>query len=130
MTGAWRRAVVFDAGALIALERGDPRMTALVLLITREEIPAFVAAGALAQAWRGSSRQHGLARLLATRAVQVDPLDEATAKAVGVLLGSSRTSDVVDGHVALLGRRVRGMVYTSDPDDLARIDPALNLVPV
>lgn len=123
-------AVVLDTGALIALEGGDTRMLALAKVITRDRLPTLVPAGVVAQAWRGSPRQHPVARLLATQALRVDALDEDTAKAVGVLLGTSGTSDVTDGHVALLGRRTRGTVYTTDPSDLERIDPALRIVPV
>ena len=123
-------AVVLDAGALIALERGDRRMTALAAVIARDKIPAFVPAGVVAQVWRGSARQHDLGRLLATGVVRVEAMDESTAKAVGALLGVSRTSDVVDGHVALLGLRTRGKVYTSDEYDIARIDSTLDIVPV
>lgn len=122
--------VVLDAGALIGLERGDSRMTALMLVVAREEIPTFVPAGVLAQVWRGSARQHDIARLLATGAVRVDSLDEGTAKAIGVLLGTSHTSDVTDGHVALLARRTHGTVYTSDAGDLRRIDPAADIVSI
>jgi len=119
--------VVLDTGALIALERRDSRMIALIITVTRDEIPTFIPAGVVALVWRGSARQHNIARLLATDAVRVDPLDESTAKAVGTLLVTSRTSDVVDGHVALLARRTHGTVYTSD-EDLHRIDPTLDIV--
>jgi hypothetical protein len=71
---------MLDAGALTALERGSRRMIALVAVILREEILAFVPAGVIAQVWRGSSRQHDVARLIATRAVRADPMDDATAK--------------------------------------------------
>jgi len=123
-------AAILDAGALIALERGDRRVTALAAVIARDQIPAFVPAGVVAQVWRGTARQHAIARLLATDAIRVDPLDDATARAVGVLLGTSGTSDVVDGHVAWLARRTRGTVYTSDVGDIERIDPALHVVRV
>ena len=122
--------VILDAGALMALERGDPRLTALALVVVRDRIPTLVPAGVLAQVWRGSARQHGVARLLATGAVRVDALDETTAKAVGVLLATSGTSDVVDGHVALLGRRTHGTVYTSDAADIHRIDPTVQTVAI
>ena len=122
--------VVLDAGALIALERGDRRMTALAFIVVKDQIPTYVPAGVVAQVWRASARQHDIARLIATDAVRVDPLDEDTAKAVGALLGTSRTSDVVDGHVALLARRTHGTVYTSDEGDIRRIDPRLDIVPI
>ncbi|MDR0782532.1 MAG: hypothetical protein LBE83_02065 [Propionibacteriaceae bacterium] len=121
---------ILDAGALIALERRDPRLVALAMVITRDEIPALVPAGVVAQVWRGSPRQHSLARLLTTEAVRVDPLDEETAKAVGILLSASGTSDIVDGHVALLGRRTRGRIYTTDEQDIRQIDPTLDIVPL
>jgi predicted nucleic acid-binding protein len=121
---------VLDSGALIALERGDRRMAALAVVITRDEVPTFVPAGVVAQVWRGSARQHDIARLLATRAVRVEPLDDELARAVGILVGAAGASDVVDGHVALLARRTRATVYTSDENDIHRIDPTLNIVAV
>lgn len=121
---------ILDAGALIALERGDRRMLALAMVIVREEIPALVPASVLAQVWRGSARQHPIARLLATTALRVDPMDEGTAKAIGLILAASSTADVVDGHVALLGRRTKGTVYATDPHDIERIDSTIKVVAI
>ena len=45
-----------------------------------------------------------------------------------MLCGRSGTADVVDASVALLARRLRAVVVTSDPDDLRRLDPLVNLV--
>jgi hypothetical protein len=45
-----------------------------------------------------------------------------------VLCGQSRSSDVVDASVALLARRFRAAVVTSDANDLRRIDPSVDLV--
>ena len=50
--------------------------------------------------------------------------------AIGVILAVSGTSDVVDGHVALLGRRTGGTVYTSDPSDIEKTDPIIKVVHV
>jgi len=121
---------VLDTGALIGIERRDKRMLALLAELLREEITSYVPAGVVAQAWRGSPRQHDVARLLATETVRVEPLDDHTARQVGLVLTSSGTCDIVDGHVALLARRVRGTVFTSDPGDIAAIDPTLGIVPV
>lgn len=121
---------VLDTGVLIGVERRDRRMLALLEQLGREEIAAHVPAGVVAQAWRGSARQHGIARLLATETIRVEALDHRTAQQVGVLLGEIGESDVVDGHVALLARRVGGTVYSSDPYDIAAIDPTLTIVPV
>ena len=58
----------------------------------------------------------------------VRDLDEATAKAAGELCGGSETSDEIDASVVLCARRQPGgRVLTSDPDDLRRIDPRLDL---
>ena len=122
--------LVLDAGALIALERRDSRMLALLVELVSARVSAHVPAGVVAQVWRGSPRQHAVVRLLSTEAVRVHALTEAMAYRVGLLLASSGTSDVVDAHVALLGRSLAARVLTSDRDDLARLDPKLDLVAV
>ena len=122
--------VVLDAGALIALERGDRRVLALLQELIRGRVAAHVPATVVGQAWRGSPRQHGVTRLLKAEAVRVHPFSEQVAYRVGVLLASTRTADVVDAHVALLARSLAAPVLTSDPADLERLDPSLTLFPV
>jgi hypothetical protein len=89
-----------------------------------------VVAGALAQVWRGSPRQALVSRFLKADGVDVVTLDEATARAVGELCGRSGHSDVVDVHVVLHARQHRHRVVTSDPDDLRRVDPGVQLIVV
>lgn len=122
------RALVLDSGALIALERRDGRALALLNEIVEARTAAHVPAGVVAQVWRGSARQHAVIRLLRAEAVRVHPLTESVAYRVGLLLGSSRCTDVVDAHVAILGRTLGAVVVTSDPDDLRRLDPELQLI--
>lgn len=122
------RAVVLDAGALIAFERNDTRVRRLVELALVHEGEMHAPAAVVAQVWRDGRRQSRLARLLASGVIRVHPLDQAEAQAAGVLCGRSRTSDVVDASVALLARRHRARVVTSDPEDLRRIDPTLDVV--
>jgi predicted nucleic acid-binding protein len=122
------RPVVLDAGALIAFERNDPRLRTLVELALRHGGILYVAAGVVAQVWRDGRRQARLARLLGSGLVVVEPLDRPEAQAAGVLCARSRTSDVIDASVALLARRHRAKVVTSDPADLRRLDPTLELV--
>ena len=119
--------VVLDAGALIALGRRDRAMLAIVAVIVRDKIPTYVPAGVVAQVWRGEARQHGIAVLLRSDAIRVCPLDHETAREIGVLLGRTKASDVTDAHVALLAASARGKVYTSDPGDIAAIDPSLHI---
>jgi hypothetical protein len=52
--------------------------------------------------------------------VDVLPLDEVDARALGALLGATGTSDVVDGQVAVLAA-AGDEVLTSDPDDMQRL---------
>jgi len=121
------KTVVLDAGALIALERRDGRMLALLRELLRERVAAHVPATVVAQVWRGSARQHGVTRLLKAEAVRVHAFSEEVAYRVGLLLASSGTADVVDAHVALLARSLAAPVLTSDPGDLERLDPSLTL---
>jgi hypothetical protein len=124
------RGFCLDAGALIALDRGQSRVVHLldrvIALGGAVEIPTPV----IAQVWRDGSRQARLARLLGASDVVLVGLDAEMARAVGVLCGSVGVADVVDGHVALHARRRDLAVLTSDPDDIARLDPTLTIVAV
>ncbi len=122
--------VTLDAGALIALERGDPYMQALLRRIAEREGQHVVPAGALAQAWRNGSRQARLARLVSSRRTSVVPLDLARALAAGVLCGQAGKADVIDASVVLCAREHRHTVVTTDPDDLRRLAPDVTLMVV
>lgn len=117
-----------DAGALLALERGDGRIRELLRRAGRVAVPA----GVLAQVWRtGSGRQTPIARLVADRDVtQVVSLDEEQACAVGRRIAQCAHPDIVDVHVALCARQRGDRVVTSDPADIARADPGLEIVPL
>ncbi|MGA2451777.1 MAG: PIN domain-containing protein [Polyangiaceae bacterium] len=122
------RPVVLDAGALIAFERNDRKVRTLVELAMAHGGVVHAPGGVVAQVWRDGSRQVRLARLLGSGLVQVQALDREEAQGTGVLCGKSGERDVVDASVALLARRHDAAVVTSDPEDLARIDPTLDLV--
>jgi predicted nucleic acid-binding protein len=126
LAAATRQGFTLDAGALIAIERHDGRMIAL---LERARGARFaVPVPALAQVWRGTGRQAHLARFLALPDVDIVPWDEAAALAVGVLCGATGASDVVDAFVVLCARERGDRVVTSDVDDLGRIDPGVELV--
>jgi len=122
--------VTLDTGALIAIERADPRMQALLDEAHAAGLPIDIPAGALAQAWRAGSRHARLARTLHLPNVAVPALDEAGAKAVGVLCGQRGTDDPIDASVVLNARRRGHTVVTSDPSDLRHLDPRLRVVTV
>ena len=124
------RGLTLDTGALLALERGDPKVRALLRTAMADGWQLHVVAPVVAQAWRGGPRQARVARLLDAREVEVAPLDAIAARAVGVLAGRSGHADVVDVHVALHARSHGHAVVTSDPGDVARVDPTLTVIPV
>ncbi len=90
----------------------------------------IVPATALAQAVREPARQARLAGLLRQPQTKIVHLDRADATSVGRLLAASRTSDIADAHVVVCARRAGTAIATSDPDDLARLDPSAVLVRV
>ena len=124
------KGLTLDTGALLALERGDSRVRALLRRALERGLPLSVPAGVVAQAWRGGPRQARIARLLADPNVHVAPLDDMTARAVGLLCGRSGHRDIVDVHVALLAEEQGHTAVTSDPEDLSVIHPGLPLITV
>jgi hypothetical protein len=121
------RQVVLDAGALIAIERNDDKMRALLQASLEAEVRFLLPAGAGAPAVRDGARPTRLARFLNKREVEVLPLTEARARAAGVLCGLTQTSDVVDASVVVAARERGCPVVTGDPGDLGALDPALEL---
>jgi len=120
--------LVLDAGALIAVERGD-RDTAAVIEVARlEDRTVVVPAGVVGQVWRGGGRQAKLARLLNAHDVVVEPLTAAGARAAGLLCGAAGTTDVIDASVVLAARRHGATVLSSDRADLEVLDPTIPVV--
>ena len=120
--------VTFDAGGLIALDRNDRRVIALLARAAETKANVTVPASALAQAVRRPERQARLARLLRQPTTTIQDLDRVDATNVGRLLAASGTADVVDAHVVICARRAGERVVTSDPDDLRVLDPTLDLI--
>jgi len=117
-----------DTGALIALESGSTRMAVLVEEALAGRVHLAVPAGVVAQAWRGGGRQARIARLLRASSTSVVPLDATMALRVGARCAATRMADIVDVSVAVCARDRRHAVITSDPGDIAAIDPALTLI--
>jgi predicted nucleic acid-binding protein len=112
--------IVLDAGALIALERGERRARAYVFLAAQGRARLITSSAVVAQVWRGGARQARLARLLTSDLVTEHPLDADMSRRIGVLAAAVGVADVVDGHVAVLALQRGALVMTSDADDLAR----------
>jgi siroheme synthase len=122
--------LTFDAGGLIALDRNDRRIVVLLARAAQTGATITVPATALAQAVRRPERQVRLARLVRQPTTSVVQLDRVDATSVGRLLAASRTSDIVDAHVVICGRRSGQRVVTSDPGDLRRLDSEVELIEI
>ena len=122
--------ITLDAGGLIGLDRGDRRVVALLARARETGEVVTVPAAALAQAVRRPERQVRLARLIRAPQTDVVALDRVDATNVGRLLAASGTADIADAHVVVCARRSGQRVVTSDPGDLRRLDPTIELVTV
>jgi predicted nucleic acid-binding protein len=122
--------IVLDAGALIALDRGEKRMIALLRRALAQGRAFRVPAGVVGQAWRDGRVQVTLARFLRSEEVEIVPLDEHLARSCGELCGAVNPADVIDASVVILARERRDPIVTSDPNDLRRLDPGAQIIPV
>jgi predicted nucleic acid-binding protein len=112
--------VILDAGALVAVERGDRDVVAIIERERRAGRMPRTHGGVVGQVWRGAGpRQAVLARFLA--GVDVVPLDEDLGRRAGVLLARSGARDVIDAAVVLLAAADLDEILTSDPRDIAAL---------
>ena len=123
---------MLDAGAFVAVERGDREVVAL---IKRERVAGRVPVshgGVAAQVWRGGTgRQVPVARLLA--GVDIAGLDDGLGRRAGMLRARSGQADAIDAAVVCLAADGDD-ILTSDPGDLQTLAQAagvhVELIPV
>jgi hypothetical protein len=111
-------ALVFDAGALIALDRGDRGVGVMLAAAAQDGIEAITSSACIAQVWRDPVRQAKLTRALVNFLEW--PLDPPRARRCGVLLAKARTSDIADAVIALLAQD-GDTILTSDPADIKHL---------
>jgi hypothetical protein len=115
-------ALILDAGALVAVDRGDRAMMARLRVAQQHDAQLRSNAMVIAQVWRDcQGREAVLARLL--RAVDVRAVSPQDGRQAGVLLGLTGTSDPIDATVVLLAS-AGDRILTSDPRDLAPLTEA------
>jgi predicted nucleic acid-binding protein len=122
--------ITFDAGGLIAIDRGDRRALALLARAAERGLRTTIPATALAQAMRNPARQARLSRLIRQATTDLMSLDGPDATATGLLLAATGTRDIVDAHVVVCARRAEQAVVTSDAADLRRLDPTIQLLTI
>jgi len=119
---------MLDAGALIAIDRGDRRMLALLEEARRARLAISVTAPVVSQTWRDGRVQARLASFLKQSIVEVMPFGATDARAVGELATMCKHTDAVDVHVVLQALRREQTVVTSDPDDIRKVSPRIAIV--
>ena len=111
--------MIIDAGPFIVDgENLNSRLWAIIRRATERGDELHTTHPVLAQVWREPARQANLAR--AVRHFDVHPLDESVT--VGRRLAKSRTSDVVDAHLAVVAESLGTFILTGDPDDMSKLN--------
>jgi predicted nucleic acid-binding protein len=112
---------VFDTGALIGAEKGKKRALDYVALAERGRAEIVTPIVCIVEWWRGRSDRRD--ELL--RAVIVEPLPIAAAKAAGTALATLRqrvdSKLSIDAAVMAFAALVDAPVITSDIEDLSRL---------
>jgi predicted nucleic acid-binding protein len=116
------RLITLDTGALIAIERRKRRGVLLLDLARQRLARLLVPVPVVVEWWR--ARTDGRERIL--DAVSVEPLSIEVARAAGEALAKVTTrpregSLAIDAIVVAFAARHGGIVYTSDVDDLERV---------
>jgi len=122
--------LTLDAGALIAFDRNDRQLVALLKRALEFGYSIAVPAGVVGQVWRDGRRQARLARLLGSAEMTIEPLSDRRAREAGQLCGATKTKDVIDASVVLCAKERGHRIVTSDPADLRRLDPSLPLIAI
>ena len=107
---------LYDAGALIAIDKNDRRMWARYQVALDDGRDVRVPAVVVGQAWRDSRRQVRLGQFLA--GCRVGPVGLETAKAAGILCGRAGTSDVAGATVVVMAAATGAVIWTSGPADI------------
>jgi hypothetical protein len=110
--------VMFDTGALIAIERGQHRMRSVHRLAVEHGFDMVAVTPVIAEWWRAGRGEKERSRIL--RTLVQEPPDGYVARLAGAAIGEV-SAGVVDALV-MAAASIRGdTVYTSDLKDLVRL---------
>ncbi len=131
-----RGRLILDTGGLLAWAYGDAFVRAAILEAGRRAVLVVAPAVVIAQAIRGGPADAPINQAL-KRVGEFTPVTPTLARQAGLLLGATRTTDVVDALVVAEALRILpSVILTSDPSDirlLVQSDPAhprVQVVPV
>jgi hypothetical protein len=112
-------ALVLDAGALVAVDRGEREIAAKLRVAEQSGMDLRSTGVVIAEVWRDErGRQASLARLL--KAVDVRPVDQHLGQEAGALLGRASAKDPADATVVAIAT-TGDRILTSDPHDIRRL---------
>jgi predicted nucleic acid-binding protein len=111
--------LTFDTGALIGLERRRHAIRKVFATAIEHEVPIVVPTVVIAEWWRRGAREKERFEIL--RAVRIEALGLHIARLAGIAVGLVPGAGTIDA-IVMASASLRGdTVYTSDPDDLARL---------
>jgi hypothetical protein len=117
--------LVFDAGALLALEKNNRETWRRWKSAQLTGFPPVTHGGVVGQVWRGGGPRQALLAM-ALEGIEVHPLDDALGRRAGALLKRTGTSDVIDAALVLLAED-GDEIITSDPGDLRALTSSADL---
>jgi hypothetical protein len=109
--------LTFDTGALVALERRRQRIAQVYRTAVEDGIIVTVPSAVVTEWWRARSD----ARETILEGLRVEPLDEWLAKLAGEAIAAIPRATAVDAIVMASAARRGDLVYTTDLDDLGRL---------
>jgi hypothetical protein len=113
--------IILDSGAIIASERNDPTLAAILKAARKKRTPILVPATVVAETWRGP-RTHARTAHLFGSVDGFPELNEQSARQVGALLALSKTAAIVDGNVVAIAIALRpATIVTSDVHDVTHL---------
>ena len=109
--------IVFDTGALVALERRKQRAVRIWTTARRDQMEIVVPGAVIAEWWR--ARTDVRERIVA--GITIEPVGERLGRAAGEAIAATPGATVVDAIVMALAARLGATVFTSDVDDLEEL---------
>jgi hypothetical protein len=119
-------AYTFDTGALLALERRRQRTVGIFKTARVDRIPVVVPSMCVAEWWRG--RTDVREKILA--AVVVVHTNEVLVKLTGEALAAVPRATCIDAMAMATAAMYGGVIFTSDVEDLTRLQRAFPAVRV
>jgi predicted nucleic acid-binding protein len=111
--------LTLDAGALIAIERGDRTVIAHLKEALARGVDVTTPTVVVAEVWRGGAQSARMGQVL--HATIVEPLGEKLARIAGEAIARVKGATVVDAIVMASAAARGDRVLTSDYDDLTRL---------